>query len=244
MTETDNYQHTPENENTYRIRAAVRALLSPGMWLVVAMQAVTLVLLASAANDGSSGLRPLFGAASFFLFLYFTSGMFQSLATSRDAISVRDVMLNGARVFNRFMVMGLKAFLLFGFILFLVVAPLGAELQSILKDYPWFWGLSMAVMGVVLVYWLPIAFVTGHFGLTQTLLSALKVQQQRLQQLPYPALLILTPNLVGLAIPTERLLTGAVLISALSEILGWVAYTYCTEYVARNRDKVLIASKF
>lgn len=244
MTETDNSASVPADENTFRIRAAVRALLSPGMWLVVASQAVTLVLLASTATEGSTGVRPLFGAASFFLFLYFTSGMFQSLATCRDTVSARDVIINGARVFNRFMVLGLKAFLLFGLVLILVIAPLGAELQTILKDYPWLWGLSMAILGVVLVYWLPIAFVTGHFGLTQTLLSALKVQQQRLQQLPYPALLILAPNLIGLVIPSERLLTGVVLISALSEILGWVAYTYCTEYVLRNRDKVLIASKF
>jgi hypothetical protein len=93
---------------------------------------------------------------------------------------------------------------------------------------------------VALVYWLPIVFVTGRFEMIPTLVSALQMQQKRLQQLPFIAVLLLAPNIVGLFLDLEQGLLAAAIISVLSEVLGWIAYTYCIEYVVRHKDQALV----
>jgi hypothetical protein len=240
MTE-DKLQAVPESsENTYRIRATVRALMSPGMWLVVAAQTVTLILFSFAGNQESvNRVTPIYAVFSFFVFLFVTSGMFRSLAISNSVVSVREVLANAPLVFARFLVLGLKIFFLFMFLFYFVLVFLGGGLE-LLKTYPWAWGLALTMVTVALVYWLPIVFVTGRFEMIPTLVSALQMQQKRLQQLPFIAVLLLAPNIVGLFLDLEQGLLAAAIISVLSEVLGWIAYTYCIEYVVRHKDQALV----
>lgn len=240
MTEQEIQQHKP-GENTYRIRAAVRVLMSPGMWLVVFLFVLTamqnpLVTGAQVKPGDSSILFHL----SLFAFLYAVSGLFQSLATANNVVSVQDVIKNAPAVFGRFILLILKA--IFVFILFPVVllfSMMGdpGELKS------HFWAISIIYELCILltIYWLPIAFVTGNFGLIQTIVAALHMQMRRLRQLPFLAVLLLTPNLLGLLFRSEQPMMAVVSISILSEILGWIAYTYCIEHVVRHRDEVVTA---
>lgn len=242
MREQEIRKQPEENENTYRIRATVRTLMSPGMWLVVASQAVTLVLFSVIGGQDSAGkMSPIYAMFAFFIFLYLTAGMFRSLATGSSVVSVREVLSNAPRVFGRFLLLGLKTFLLFLFVFYFVLIFLGGGLE-VLKAYPWVWGMALAVSAVALVYWLPIVFVTDRFELIQTLVSALHMQKKRLRQLPFIAILILTPNITGLFFNVGEAMTTAIAISVLSEILGWIAYTYCIEYVVRHRDQALVTT--
>jgi hypothetical protein len=240
MTE-DEPQAVPEyNENTYRIRATVRALMSPGMWLVVTAQAVTLILFSFAGNqDSVNKVTPIYAVFSFFVFLFVTSGMFRSLATGSGVVSVKEVLTNAPLVFGRFLMLGLKIFFLFLFLFYFVLVFLGGGLE-LLKTYPWVWGMVLALVTVALVYWLPIVFVTDRFELAQTLISAIHMQQKRLPQLPFIAILLLTPTVLGLFLNLQQGLLAVVSISVLSEILGWIAYTYCIEYVVRHKDQALV----
>lgn len=214
--------------------------MSPGMWLVVAAQTVTLILFSFAGNqEAVNKVTPIYAVFSFFVFLFVTSGMFRSLAIGSGVVSVREVLANAPLVFGRFLVLGLKIFFLFLFLFYFVLVFLGGGFE-LLKTYPWVWGLALTLVTVVLVYWLPIVFVTGHFEMIPTLLLALQMQQNRLLQLPFIAALLLAPNIVGLFLDLEQGLLAAAAISVLSEILGWIAYTYCIEYVVRHRDQALV----
>ncbi|MBE9516879.1 MAG: hypothetical protein IME93_07850, partial [Proteobacteria bacterium] len=168
MTEQEPQAVAEITENTHRIRAVVRALMSPGMWLVVASQAVTLILFFFAGNqEATSKVTPIYASFSFFVFLFVTSGMFRSLALGSGVVSIREVFINAPQVFSRFLLLGIKTFFLFVFIFYFVIIFLGGGVE-LLKAYPWAWGMALAVVTVVLAYWLPIVFVTGRFEMIQT----------------------------------------------------------------------------
>ncbi len=40
---------------------------------------------------------------------------------------------------------------------------------------------------------------------------------------------------------SEQPLAAVIAVSAMSEILGWIAYTYCIEYVVRHKDEARMA---
>ena len=242
MTEQQIQQPQKEpNESTYRIRAAVRVLMSPGMWLAVMLFVLTAIQNPLVTGEKvSPGDSTILFHLFLFAFLFVVSGLFQSLATGNSVVSLRDVILNAPPVFGRFLLLILKALFVFILLPVLLFFTLIADPEA-MKTH--FWMLSVIYELAILfaIYWLPIAFVTGRFGLVQTMTAALQMQLHRLRQLPFLAVLLLTPNILGMLFQAEQQVVAVILISALSEILGWIAYTYCIEYVVRHRDEAVSA---
>lgn len=246
MSDVDADSSNEVTEGTRRLRAAVRAVMSPGVWLVVLVQALLLSLMRFGFSGGegeavspvSLVLMPLL----FLLFVYLLCGAFNAFAHTPSLVSVKDVFKFGHAAFNAFMWLVIKAFLLLLLALNVGVLLTGLDPHVLMQEDPRRMGLGVALISLVFVYWLPIVFVTGKFQLIQTLAAALRVAWRRLPQSGYLALLLLSPPAVAWWLPAEPPFLAALLLSAAGEVLSWIAYVYCIEYVHRVRDRVLITA--
>lgn len=244
-------QNLPEDENTMRIRAFVRTFLSPAIWLFAGSQVALLLLLRidlSAYGDNVSGLYgPLVFTALFMGLFFLAAGIYQSFAASQSVIQIPVALANARRIFSAFIVLSLKAgvigLLAINVLVVFVQVFTGMEPEVLFKTYARYLSLLVAVLGLVFVYWLPLVFVRGNFRLFETLAEAFRIGRRRLPQAGFLAALLLVPALLLILIPADVADGVTIALSVIGELLAWVAFAYCTEYLQSTTAAPVTAGK-
>jgi hypothetical protein len=221
-----------------RWRAVLRALMSPGVWLLIAAQFIYPLLRRIgffSADDGQAiGPILVFGAVAA-LVLYLQAGVFQALVRTRQPVTAREVVLAGKEMFAEYVWLIVKGGLLFGLILTVVLTlgmlASGESPQELVPRLSVPLSVLFTVLPVLLLWWLPGAFVAREFRLVPSLRAAWRELTSRPARSVFPALLVLLPGLVLLLLPSS---TPAVLTLALEGagmLLLWVADIYCLEWL-------------
>ncbi len=221
-------------ESGRRWHAALRAVLSPGIWLVLAAQiALVLSLQWRVATDASplaQGLAILLTTAALMLFFYLQAGAFHALSLSRNTVTVGEIVRVGKTVFAAFVWLTLKAGLLLVVILnalmYVAVLTTGQELKTIIETLSRFFSPAVGMLAFVFVYWLPLVFVRREFRLLPSLQAALQIAWARLSQAAFLVLLVLVPILISGFIPGGSVVVD-LLVSVASGLMAWIAYIYC-----------------
>jgi hypothetical protein len=224
-------------EGKRRLRAAVRALLSRGVWCVVGAQLLLFVLWSEsfagdAVADRVGVLALAFGLAAF---LYLTAGVSQALANTRDAVGLRAALRAGVNSYGPFLWMIAKLALLCGLLLNLVLLFSGIKpegqpptwSENILRYLP----LAEGMIAFVFVYWLPIVFVRRNFALFDSLRAALVTGWERLPRAAYPAFLTLTPAMLTFLTDASTPLLGLLVLNLVGGFMDWIAYIFCVEWL-------------
>ncbi|KPK55416.1 MAG: hypothetical protein AMS22_04460 [Thiotrichales bacterium SG8_50] len=228
-----------ENENTRRIRAFVRTFISPAIWLFAGSQVLLLVLLRidlSAYGDNVSGLYgPLVFTVLFMGLFFLAAGIYQSFAVSQSVIQIPMALANARRIFSAFIVLSLKAGLLgllaINVLVVFVQVFSGMEPDVLFRTYARYLSAIVAVLALVFVYWLPLVFVRGNFRLFETLGEAFRIGRSRLPQAGFLAALLLIPSFLIMILPIDTADGVVIALSVVGELLAWVAFAYCAEYL-------------
>ncbi len=223
-------------EGERRLRALVRALLSPGIWLVVGMQLTLQLSLQQISGAGEASLAWVLALSGLLLgFVWLQAGAYHALAQGRDRLMLADVVRTGFVRFARFLwlfaKLALFVALLFNVAALLFVFGSSTPTEGLVRALAPFLGPLLAVFGFLFVYWLPLVFVTDDFRLFATLRRALSTAWQRLSQSGFLALLILLPPALFTLLPPEAPLWLLVPLAAGASQLGWAAYIYCAEWL-------------
>jgi hypothetical protein len=227
------------SEGERRLRALVRAALSPGVWLAIGAQWLFTLLLRVNPFPASEGMYALARIAalsgSLLLFFFTLAGVSRALAVDREVVSVRRVLAVAPAVAARFLWLVVKASLFATLILnivFILVRAGGeADIRAFIeRQAEWFvWG--SAALGFVFVYWLPLVFARGDFRLVATLIEALRILRQRLSGAGFLLLLTLAPTAIYAVLPEGATAWAPMLVGALGSFLGWIAFAYCAEWL-------------
>ncbi|UCH52817.1 MAG: hypothetical protein JSW09_09480 [Pseudomonadota bacterium] len=226
------------SESERRLRAALRAFLSHGVWLTIVFE-MTVAMLPHLDVGGWGNLRfallGLFAA----LAIYLQAGTMLALARGREVVGIPEVLANGKDVFPRFVWLLLKAaflFIVFLNVVLLLLNSLGAIQIEDQDAAPTVAGLITGVIvptKFVLAYWLPWVFAHQDFRLLPTLQAALRMAWARLPRAGlFLAALLLIPGAVLVGLPREAplfVMSAAMLVAV---VLDWVAFSYCVD-VAR-----------
>jgi len=228
---------TTARESGLRLRAAIRALLSPGIWLLLSVQlALVFTMRWSVPADASpltSALAIFLTAAALMLFYYLQAGAFHALTQDRETLTVAEVVRAGRVVFAAFVWLMLKAGLLLAAVMnvLILVALLltGYDIKALMNALAPFFSPVVGILTFVFVYWLPFVFVRREFHLLPSLKAALQIAWDRRSDSAFLALLVLVPALVSGWLPSETPLMFDLLVSVVSGVMGWIAYIYCIE---------------
>src|SRR3972149_71540 len=228
---------TTARESGLRLRAAIRALLSPGIWLLLSVQlALVFTLRWSAPADASpltSALAIFLTAAALMLFYYLHAGAFPALTQDRETLTVAEVVRAGRVVFAAFVWLMLKAGLLLAVVMnvLILVALLltGYDIKALMNALAPFFSPVVGILTFVFVYWLPFVFVRREFHLLPSLKGAFTIAWVPRSASACLALLVLVPALVSGWLPSETPLMFDLLVSVVSGVMGWIAYIYCIE---------------
>lgn len=232
----------PSSEGERRLRAAVRALLSTGIWCAVGGQLLLVALWRFASVDagaGDVGVLVIVLAAAFAGFLYLTVGVSQALADRRDAVGLRVAVRAGSASYGPFLWMIVKLALLGGVLLniaiYVVSGTADEESRAWAESALRFLPLAQGTIAFVFVYWLPIVFVRRSFALFKTLQVALVTFWQRLPHAGYLAFLTLTPAILAVVAGDSPPFVGVLLLTLIGTIMDWIAYIYCAEWLQDQR---------
>lgn len=231
----------PTSEGERRLRAAVRALLSTGVWCAVGGQLLLIALwrFASVDADARAAVLAFVLAAAFAGFLYLTVGVSQALADRRDAVGVRVAVGAGSASYGPFLWMIVKLALLGGVLVniaILIVNGVAAgEPRAWTEPVVTYLPLAQGVVAFVFVYWLPIVFVRRNFALFQTLRAALVTAWQRLPRAGYLAFLTLTPAVLAIVAGGSAPFVVLLLLTLMGALMEWIAYVYCVEWLQDQR---------
>jgi len=225
-----------KTEGERRLRALVRAALSPGVWLVVGVQlALQLALARGLDGDEPTPGRLLALSGLLLGFAWVQASAYRALAYGHDRLSAADTLHAGRGRFTRFLwlfvKLGLLAALLSNVAVFLFLSGSGMAPDTLLRALAPFLGLLWAAFGFLFVYWLPLVFVTDDFRLLVTLRRALFTAWRRLPQSGFLALLILLPPALFTLLPADASPWLLVPLAAGASLLGWAAYIYCAEWL-------------
>ena len=237
MPEESHNAAAPHVESGYRLHAAVRTLLSPGIWLVLAAQAALVFSLqwrVSATATTQESILPVFLATvTLMLFFYLQTGAFYALTRDRNTLSAAEVVRAGKAVFAPFLWLILKASLLFAVMtnafIFIALLITGYNLKSLVTALVPYFDPMIGLVTFVFIYWLPWVFTRREFRLLPSLKSALRIARTRLPRSTFLALLVLAPALVSGLIPADSPMFLDLLLSVASSVMGWIAYVYCAE---------------
>ena len=225
------------SESGLRLRSAIRALLSPGIWLVLSVQ-ITLIFVMhwkvpAGAAPLTSALAILLTATILMFFYYLQVGAFHTLTQNRETLTVADVLRSGRVVFAAFVWLALKAGLLLlavmNVLIVIVMLVTGYDIKTFMHVLSPFFGPLIGVVALVFVYWLPVVFVRREFRLLPSLRAALEIARRRVSDFGFLAVLVLLPALVSGWLPADTPLPVDLLLSMVSGIMGWIAYIYCVE---------------
>ena len=228
---------TTARESGLRLRAAIRALLSPGIWLLLSVQlALVFTMRWSVPADASpvtSALAIFLMATALMLFYYLQAGAFHALTQGRETLTVAEVVRAGRVVFAAFVWLTLKAGLLLAAVMnvliFVALLLTGHDIKAVMNALSPFFGPVVGILAFVFVYWLPFVFVRREFHLLPSLKAALQIAWDRLSRSAFLALLVLAPALVSGLLPSDTPLLFDLLVSVVSGVMGWIAYIYCIE---------------
>lgn len=239
-----------DGEGERRIRAAVRALMSPGVWLVIAVQLPTGMLIHNillTLNSGESA-QPLLPwimllALLFLVYVYLMSGTSRAFALNAATVSLQDAVMRGQQVFNAFLWLAVKICLLgmlavyIGLYVFGIVAQIiGVTTESETKALVPIVKAVAMITPFALVYWLPIVFVRNDFRVIPTARLALKIIWRQLPRSGFLALLVFCPLLLLWLLPSAAPFVVTLLLGVLGQLLAWIAYVYCVEMLLANRN--------
>ncbi len=235
---------TAYTEGERRLRALVRAFLSPGLWLVVGVQlSLQLSVQRLSAADDAPLAWVLALSGLLLAYAWLQAGAYHGLAQGRDHLQLADLVRAGFNRFTRFLwlfvKLGLLAALLFNVAAFLFALGSGTPVETLVRGLAPFLAPLMAAVGFVFVYWLPVVFVTDDFRLFATLHRALSTAWQRLARSGFLALLILLSPALFALLPEQTSLWLLVPLAAIASLLGWTAYIYCAEWL---RDTAGVSS--
>ncbi|TDJ69706.1 MAG: hypothetical protein E2O38_12870 [Proteobacteria bacterium] len=235
-----NQQPTP-TESKQRIRAAVRVVLSPGVWLVIGLQVVFMTLrtqtILPLGDFGPTGLAlVIFG--TLLILIYLMSGTFRSFALGNSTVSIYETLSRGKEVFASFLWLLVQVGLLAvvaGFVLLnLLYLSRSVDLEQLITEMVPYVTIIAMVVPFLLVYWFPVVFSTNDFRVFATLRSALRIIWQRLWRSGFLAFLIFFPLVAFWLLPDNSPLIVFLIVSVIGEMMGWTAYVYCVESLASN----------
>ena len=236
---------TTARESGLRLRAAIRALLSPGIWLVLAVQTALVFSMRDMPADAStmaSALAIFLTATALTLFYYLQAGAFHALTLGRETLAVMETVRAGRVVFAAFVWLTLKAGLLLAAVInVLIVVVLlltGQDIKVIMNALSPFFSPVVGILTFTFVYWLPFVFVRREFHLLPSLKAALQIGWDRRSDSAFLAVLVLVPSLVSGWLPSDTPLLVDLLISVVSGIMGWIAYIYCIEVLREQPPQV------
>lgn len=233
------------SEYQRRLRAALRSLLSQGVWLTIVFElGVSALPQTGALESLGVGKFAILGVVAA-IAVYLQAGTMLALARGREVVAIPEVLLSGRLVFPRFVWLMLKTGFLF--LVAMNVALLGLNAMGLIdiedKDaVPVFASvLTVAVVPLkyLLAYWLPWVFTRQDFRLSASLPAALRTAWQRFPRAGlFLALLLLLPGsvLVSLSPQAPFLLLTAIMLAAM--VLDWIAYSYCVEAVREEPQAV------
>lgn len=239
-----------DGEGERRIRAAVRALMSPGVWLVVAVQLPTgmlihNILLTLSSGESAQPLLPwiMLLALLFLVYVYLMSGTSRAFALNAATVSLQDAVMRGQQVFNAFLWLAVKICLLgmlavyIGLYVFGIVAQIiGVTTESETKALVPIVKAVAMITPFALVYWLPIVFVRNDFRIIPTARLALKIIWRQLPRSGFLAFLVFCPLLLLWLLPSAAPFVVTLLLGVLGQLLAWIAYVYCVEMLLANRN--------
>lgn len=235
MTETV----SPSNESTRRLRAVVRTFMSPAIWLLAVYQTLMFFFLRADlkqyGEDAATLYGPLIFSAMLLGFFYLSAGTYQSFVSESSLVRVLMVFRNARLIFLRFLVLSIKVGLL-GFLLVNIMVVIaqgftGLEPEEIFKAFADYFPLIVGAMQLALVYWLPLVFVKGNFNMLETMREALQLGWARIGQIGFLAVLILLPPVLLWLMSNQLPTSVAVAGSVIGELLTWVAFVYCVDYL-------------
>ena len=221
-----------------RLRAIVRAFLSPGVWLVVGAQFLAQFALRQGVPTGESGPdlpRTLLFSALMMGFVYLQAGAYHGLAKGSDRLTLREVATPGVALFARFLwlflKLGVSAALVFNLFALALLGGVGVSPDALVRQFAPYLPMLLAVLGLAFVYWLPLVFVTDDFRLFATWRRALHTAWQRLPQSGFLAALLIAPVVLLLLLPEAVPEVLLLSLSTLASLLGWIVYIYCVEWL-------------
>lgn len=225
------------DEPTRRLRAIVRAALSSGMWLGIALQILMgFALRLPGDEEGATAtvrLAMLMIATAGVL--YSTAGVSAALAAGREPVSAISAVTAARNVFGAFLWLLLKASLVaiavMQLILTVLIAATGQDPTQAMAELPSQLLPVSALLGFVLVYWMPVVFYRRDFRLFATLAEALRLARTRLAAAGFLALLTLAPATIAWALGGRGGITAAFLLQVSASLLAWTAYIYCVEWL-------------
>jgi hypothetical protein len=228
---------TTARESGLRLRAAIRALLSPGIWLLLGVQLALVVtmrwIVPDDASTPTSALAIFLSASALLLFYYLQAGAFHALTQGRETLTVAEVVRAGREVFAVFVWLALKAGLLLAAVMnVLILAALlltGYDIKAFMNALSPFFSPVVGILTFIFVYWLPFVFVRREFHLLPSLKAALQIAWERRSDSAFLALLVLAPVLVSGWLPSDTPLMFDLLVSVVTGVMGWIAYIYCIE---------------
>ncbi len=223
---------SPSNESTRRLRAAVRVFMSPAIWLLTVYQALMFSFL---RLEAATLYGPLIFAALFLGFFFLSAGTYQSFVSESSLVKVLMVLRNARLIFSRFIILsikvGLLGFLLINIMVVIAQALTGLKPEEIFTVFASYLAVIVGVAGLVLVYWLPLVFFKCNFNMLETMREALLLGWARIGQAGFLAALILLPPVLLWSISNQLPQAIAILGSVVVELLAWVAFVYCVDYL-------------
>lgn len=235
-------------EGERRLRAIVRACLSPGVWLVVGAQFLMQLALRQGAPAGEAGPDPLFTAAAAALmlgFVWLQAGAYRGLAQGAERLLLRETATVGVALFVRFLwlflKLGLVAALVFNLFALLLLAGAGVHPEALVRRLVPYMGPLLAGLGFVFAYWLPLVFVSGDFRLFATWRRALATARRRLPQSGFLAALLFLPVALFALLPEATPETLLLALSLIASLCGWIAYIYCAEWLRDQSPRAPIS---
>ncbi len=213
--------------------------MSPAIWLLAVYQGVMLsVLRMDLQRSGEEAVTlygPLIFATLFLGFFFLAAGTYQSFVKEASLVQVMMVVRNARSIFSRFLILSIKVGLL-GFLLINMMAVIAQGLtglapEEIFEAVADYLALIVGVMTLALVYWLPLVFFKGNFNMLETMREALILAWVRISQVGFLAALILLPPLILWLTSNQLPQSIVVLGSVVGEVLAWVAFVYCVDYL-------------
>jgi hypothetical protein len=226
-------------EGARRLRAMLRAALSPAVWLLIGVQLLHALVrrfgVAGQEQFSPQVLLYAMGVALLMLLVfYLQGGIYQRLARAREPVAIGEALRAGHQVFPRFIWLTIKAGLLLGAVLaatlLLAQMVLGLEPKQLVESRAT--PLLFVILPFALVWWLPWVFVHERFGLRESLRAALQRFWREVPRSGFLAVLILVPGSLVLLLPAGVPFVVALALDVLTVLLVWMAGVYCVERLA------------
>jgi hypothetical protein len=232
-------------EGRIRLRAILRASLSPAVWLAIGLQFAyamySLVMRPEGESANTISMGDVFAFFAYLLIaLYLKGGILQVLSVTRDPVSLPKALSAAGGVFPNLLFLVAKAtglvvlsvmFLSMAFSLFHTPADTEGLVSTM---YPLLLAASV-LLPLIFAYWLPWVFIKQDFLLINSLQAALQIGWLRIRYVVFLALLLLTPSLVIVLTGKSLSPLVTVLVSTVGTWFFWIALVYGIEVLQHEK---------